>query len=82
MVEGHYEYIEMNLLQMDVKKKTETYAVRNIRSQEVIGYIKWEGAWRQYCFYPEGQTIWSRSCLMDVQDFLCKLAYERTGKGK
>lgn len=82
MVEGRYEYIEMNLIEQDDRKKTQTFAVRNISTQLVIGYVKWNGAWRQYCFYPEGNTVWSRSCLMDVQDFLCKLAYERTGKGK
>ena len=75
MVEGIYEYIEMNLVA--ATEKTETYAVRNRESQLVLGYVKWNCGWRQYCFYPEGETTYSKGCLMDICDFICKLMYER-----
>ena len=35
-----------------------------------LGEIKWFGAWRQYCFYPEGNTIFDRKCLTYINNFL------------
>jgi len=39
-------------------KKTWLYSVRKDSSKglgELLGLIKWNGAWRQYCFYPESK---------------------------
>ena len=62
------KFIEFNLVEQ--KKKTSIYAVRNIKSQSIIGWIKWYGAWRQYCFFPEPETIYSDGCLKDIIDFI------------
>lgn len=29
----------------------------------VLGQIRWFGRWRQYCFYPNSDTIWNKGCL-------------------
>lgn len=73
-----YKYIEMNKLEMEDKnKKTDIYSVKNIKSQFVIGLIKWHPSWRQYCFFPGIDTLYSRGCLDNIADFLWKLKQER-----
>ena len=39
--------------------------------------IKWYGSWKQYCYFPDGQTLYSRSCLKDICDFILQLNVER-----
>lgn len=58
-------------------RKTRDYLIVS-RSQKVgLGIIKWHGAWRQYIFEPEADTIWSHDCLEDVQKFILHLMEER-----
>jgi len=66
------KYIEFNLVCQ--KPKTQVYVVRNIKSQSIIGYIKWLCAWRQYCFFPEPDTVYSVGCLQDIIEFINKEA--------
>jgi len=73
-----YKYIEMNRLEKEDKnKKTDVYSVKNIKSQFVIGLIKWYPSWRQYCFFPSNDTLYSLGCLDNIVDFLRKLKRER-----
>ncbi len=62
------KYIEFNLVQQ--KPKTSIYAVRNIKSQDIIGWIKWYPQWRQYCFFPEPNCIFSVDCLECIIKFI------------
>lgn len=39
-------------------------------SKDEIGQIKWYGAWRKFCFYPNGDTIWDNKCLEQIIAFL------------
>jgi len=65
-----YEYIMMEKLVSP--GKTGIWLVLNKSSQTKLGIIKWYGAWRQYCFYPEVeyQTIFSKGCLEDINSFI------------
>ena len=45
----------------------------------LLGEIKWHGAWRQFCFFPTNDTLWSDGCLADVRSFLKRLRAERRG---
>jgi len=49
--------------------KTSLYIVHSKSSDAVLGMIKWYGPWRQYCFFPVTDTIWSDECLEDVKIF-------------
>lgn len=79
MVKTRYEYIQFDLAVQDDKKKTQTYAVRNIKSQIVLGFVAWHCGWRQYCFGPIiiEETIYSEGCLKDIADFIRQLMDER-----
>lgn len=35
-----------------------------------LGKIKWYGAWRKFCFFPNEQTIWDSKCLKHIIEFL------------
>lgn len=48
--------------------KTHLWSVRSKSSGDILGQIRWYGAWRQYCFYPEGDTIWNEDCLRAVRN--------------
>jgi hypothetical protein len=38
-----------------------------------IGVIKWYSNWRQYCFFPNGETIWNKDCLDDINEVIIDL---------
>lgn len=62
---------------IEVKQKTKLIAIVNVHHDEHIGTIKWFGKWRQYCFYPNENTIWNKDCLNDVNSVITKLMEER-----
>jgi len=70
-----YQYIEMNLLSQT--EKTQCWAVRNKKSQLLLGRVGWSGAWRQYIFEPWENTIFSKGCLEDICYFIKQLMDKR-----
>ena len=69
-----YEYI--HFVEVDKKSNASVasvYECLNNRTRESLGSIKWCPAWRQYCFYSSGLSVWSIGCLFDVTDFLSQL---------
>ena len=58
-------------------KKTDTIIVSNIHHNLTIGYIKWYSKWRQYCFFPYGDTIWNIDCLEEINNLIKDLMNER-----
>lgn len=73
-----YKYIEMEKITLkDKKRKTDIYSVKSNSSAWELGQIKWFHSWRQYCFFPEFDTVFSRGCLDDIADFINQLMEER-----
>ena len=35
-----------------------------------LGVVKWNGAWRKYCWYCEEETVFDSKCLKEIIDFL------------
>lgn len=64
----NYKYIHFTLV--EEKPKTKVWGCYNSGNGACLGLVKWCGPWRQYCFYPTAQTIFSSSCLHDLDDFL------------
>lgn len=55
---------------IEEKPKTNVWQVRSRHDKAIIGTIKWYANWRQYCFFPEANCVWSKGCLKDLCDFI------------
>lgn len=64
-------YIEFELIEQ--KPKTMVFSVNNKKSEINLGTIKWFSSWRQYCFFPIEETIFSQGCMKEIQDYIQKL---------
>ncbi len=62
------EYLYFTLIAN--KPKTRVFGVCSKSSDVQLGIIKWHGPWRQYCFFPASDTLYSRGCLQDINNFL------------
>lgn len=71
-----YEYLQFD--QQVKGGKTSVWACRNKRQGEVLGHVQWYGAWRQYCYFPSVQAVYSEGCLNDIADFIKQLMDART----
>ena len=68
MIESKFIYVSKVELP---KRKTPIYKLYSMQNKDIfLGEIKWFGAWRQYCFFPEGDTIFDRKCLTYINNFL------------
>lgn len=75
MIEIIGEYLEVELI--DKGEKTNIYLASNRKWGSILGRIKWNGNWRQYCFFPESSTVFSVGCMQDICKFINKLMEER-----
>jgi len=71
------EYIEFRLSKQ--LPKTSVWEVLSKKHGNVLGVVKYYGAWRQYAFFPSNETIWNTECLTDIIEFLKKQNYLRKG---
>jgi hypothetical protein len=62
------------------KRKTAVWQCLNKSTDFSLGTIQWHSAWRQYCFFPEWNTVFNRGCLEDINDFIQQLMDERKNK--
>lgn len=54
-------------------KKTNIYIVEKDHEYGLrLGEVRWHGAFRQYCFYPEKDSMFSKGCLELINNFLDK----------
>ena len=53
--------------------KTERWECKNARNGTVLGEVKWYGPWRQYCYFPIVQAVYSNGCLKDIAHFIGQL---------
>ena len=49
------------------------YQVVSKRGKGILGEIAWYYKWRQYCFYPDNATIYNKTCMQDIINFMNKL---------
>lgn len=61
----------------DYPYKTKLIVVISKRTCETLGQIKWDSHWRQYTFWPMGDTIWNKQCMLDIINYINKLMDER-----
>jgi hypothetical protein len=57
--------------------KTKVYSVDSRSQGARLGLLKWYGPWRQYTLMPEPDTVWNKTCLLDITAFIDGLMRER-----
>ena len=67
---------------IDEKPKTSVFEVRNKKSGDRLGTIKWMPHWRKYTFYPYGFTTLDSSCLKEISKFIDSVMNQRTTKSE
>lgn len=75
----------IQFVELAPKPKTKVWAVTTKPSIEgehdpsVLGVIKFHGAWRQYAFFPDGDTLYEPKCMSEIADFIKARASEQRG---
>jgi len=74
------KWIEFEFIEW--KSKTKVYQVVTkadvyTGNRERLGVIKWFSKFRKYSFFPEAGTIFEKTCLTDICNFLDWLMEER-----
>lgn len=59
----HFERIEK-------KARISVWGCHNNSNDTLLGVVRWEYAWRQYCFYPEPNIVFSVGCMEDITHFI------------
>ena len=59
----------LRFLLVEEKPKTSIWRVEN-KDKDFLGHIRWNSQWRQYCFMPDANTIYSAGCLREIADFI------------
>ena len=72
-----YEFIYF--VKVEDKPKTSVWDCRSIE-HIILGQVKWYSHWRQYCFYPDADTIFHGGCMQDICHFIGQLKEERKRK--
>lgn len=62
---------------IEKKPKTWVYGVVSMSQECRLGIVKWYANWRQYCFFPENETIFNPTCMKDIIQFITELMDER-----
>ena len=71
------KYLEFRHVRVD-DRKTPMITVHNHQTFAWLGRIKWSGAWRQFCFFPESNNLmFNRQCLLEISEEIEHLMRER-----
>lgn len=58
---------------LEARRKTPRYRIINKKSGDILGWIEWYGAWRQFTFNPSPQCVFNKDCLGQLGLFLERL---------
>lgn len=61
--------------------KPRRHVLMTIVTATVLGEVRWHPQWRKYMFVPSASSLWSRSSLADVREFLRMLADRKVDYG-
>jgi len=71
MLNNDYKYITM--IKTKDLPRTAIFDVYTKSGDAVLGEIKFFPRWRQYCFFPEDDCVFSKGCMVDINDFIVQL---------
>ena len=66
-------YEDLHFRPIEQKAKTDVWQCGSNKGDFTLGIVKWHPAWRQYCFFPNAETVFSSGCLADVNNFMDEL---------
>lgn len=70
----HYKYFYFEIAKPQTLKDEEHYwFCINNDAETFLGIVNWFPRWKQYCFFPEEEVVFSAGCLIDVVDFVTQL---------
>jgi len=46
------------------------YLIKNLKGGQLLGSVEWYSPWRQWIFASLEDSVWSDSCLEEVQVFM------------
>lgn len=58
---------------IEKKERTSVWGCYKNAGSTLMGVVRWEDAWRQYCFYPEPDIVFSADCMEEVSWFIKNL---------
>jgi hypothetical protein len=67
------EYQFLHFVKVEQKPKTMVWSCQAHHGNDELGIIKWFASWRQYCYFPSVQSVYSTGCLKDIADFIDQL---------
>jgi hypothetical protein len=73
------KYLRFRFLGVSSSGKTNVWLVDSLKSDFLLGEIKWYSSWRQYCFFPTPDSLFNSGCLKDIQGFIKRKMDERKG---
>lgn len=73
VVETKYLRLEQRFVDRGNGSKKEIWAVRNKASNLLLGSIELYDGWKDFCFFPQGETVFSAGCLKSIVEHLNKL---------
>lgn len=71
-VKTKYQFI--NFAQKKNTVRSNVWSCINNKSGDELGEIQWYPLWRQWCYFPTVQAVYSAGCLADIQSFIGGLA--------
>ena len=77
----HYKFIHFDDYTPE-DQKTKRFMCFNSRHLAFLGEVKWNGGWRQYCFFPASDCVFSKGCMEDINHFIQQLMDERKNNKK
>ena len=70
----HNDYKYITMIHDHDLPKTSVFDVYTKNEKETyLGEIRWYAPWRQYCFYPQDECVFSKGCMNDICDFINRL---------
>lgn len=75
-IKTDYQFLHFMISQE--KTKTSVWSCFTRHGDE-LGTVKWYGAWRQYCYFPTQQAVYSAGCMDDIADFCRQLNQAQKG---
>lgn len=63
--------------EVSTKTRTRFFRVISLHRGNNLGAVYWHPQWRQYCFFPGIDTVWSAGCMREIEEFIESLMNER-----